>query len=361
MQSTHKIIDIFCTVIDNFGDAGVCWRLVEQLAQRTQHVQLVRLWIDKPDLIDKLCPMPPQNVEVRHWDSQADALETDLHAGDMVIEAFGCNFDHQFVSRRLQAGLPAPVWINLEYLSAESWVEDCHGLPSPITHGVCAGLSKTFVFPGFTERTGGLLFEADLAQRMAQFDRSAWLHNLNPTVDWTNRYIISLFCYPHAPVRQLLHELNARSTQQPTALLVCAGHPAKLVDTILTEHPKLGAQPNLHIETLPFMPQVEFDHLLWASDFNCVRGEDSIVRAVAANKPLLWHIYPQDDDAHHAKLDAFLDTLGLDTTQDAQRIWNGIHPTLNSSTQLLHTHTISTGVHQQLLQRALVDYLLDLF
>ena len=35
--------DLFCRVVDNFGDVGVCWRLAADLAQRGEQV---RLWID---------------------------------------------------------------------------------------------------------------------------------------------------------------------------------------------------------------------------------------------------------------------------------------------------------------------------
>ncbi|MEO7887531.1 MAG: elongation factor P maturation arginine rhamnosyltransferase EarP, partial [Polaromonas sp.] len=35
--------DIFCKVIDNFGDIGVCWRLAADLASRGHKV---RLWVD---------------------------------------------------------------------------------------------------------------------------------------------------------------------------------------------------------------------------------------------------------------------------------------------------------------------------
>lgn len=367
-HSTQPLtIDIFCTVIDNYGDAGVCWRLVQQLAQREQQVQRVRLWTDSPELIARLCPAPPDTVEVLHWDSRSDTLATELYAGDMVIEAFGCNFDHRFVARRLQAGLPPPQWVNLEYLSAESWVQDCHGLPSPIMHGVCAGLQKTFVFPGFSPRTGGLLLESNLPQRMAHFDRLTWLRQLNPDVDWRGRYIVSLFCYPHAPVQQLLAELLTRADQQPVALLVCAGHPTRLVQSLLKEQPVLrkNMQSRLHIEYLPFMPQAEFDHLLWAGDFNCVRGEDSIVRAVAAGKPFLWHIYPQDDGAHTAKLAAFLAVTGMQQTHNAHRLWNSISDSDSNSsdscnTQLLHTHAVGSEVLTGLFSRSLVDCLLSI-
>jgi uncharacterized repeat protein (TIGR03837 family) len=57
---------------------------------------------------------------------------------------------------------------------------------------------------------------------------------------------------------------------------------------------------------LPFVPQNDFDALLWACDVNFVRGEDSFVRAQWAAKPFVWHIYPQSENAHHVKLDAFL-------------------------------------------------------
>ena len=59
--------------------------------------------------------------------------------------------------------------------------------------------------------------------------------------------------------------------------------------------------------------------LLQGHDLLFVRGEDSFVRALWAGRPFLWHIYPQDDEAHIAKLDDFLDhylaTLPADAAQ----------------------------------------------
>ena len=73
------------------------------------------------------------------------------------------------------------------------------------------------------------------------------------------------------------------------------------------------------------LTQVDFDHLLWACDLNFVRGEDSLVRALWAGQPLVWHIYPQHDDAHHAKLEAFLDWLQAPASLRVfHRAWNGI-------------------------------------
>ena len=65
--------------------------------------------------------------------------------------------------------------------------------------------------------------------------------------------------------------------------------------------------------------------MLWACDLNLVRGEDSLVRALWAGQPFVWHIYPQHDNAHHAKLDAFLDWL--DAPESLRRFhhaWNGM-------------------------------------
>ena len=67
--------------------------------------------------------------------------------------------------------------------------------------------------------------------------------------------------------------------------------------------------------------------MLWACDLNLVRGEDSLVRALWAGQPLVWHIYPQHDDAHHDKLHAFLDWLQAPASLRAfHHAWNGMAP-----------------------------------
>ena len=46
--------DIFCTVVDNFGDIGVTWRLARQLV--AEHDLAVRLWVDDLGAFVRLCP-----------------------------------------------------------------------------------------------------------------------------------------------------------------------------------------------------------------------------------------------------------------------------------------------------------------
>ena len=73
------------------------------------------------------------------------------------------------------------------------------------------------------------------------------------------------------------------------------------------------------------MPRPDYDRLLAACDLNFVRGEDSFVRSQWAALPFVWHIYPQDEDAHHVKLEAFMDRycqgLSADAAQALRVFW----------------------------------------
>jgi uncharacterized repeat protein (TIGR03837 family) len=99
--------------------------------------------------------------------------------------------------------------------------------------------------------------------------------------------------------------------EQPTHLLVPEGRIiADLqhwlgVDQLVAG--ELHSRGGLTVQVIPFLNQADYDRLLWSCDFNAVRGEDSFVRAQWAGRPLLWHIYPQQDEAHLHKLEAFLE------------------------------------------------------
>ncbi len=318
--------DIFCEVIDNFGDIGVCWRLSADLAARGEQV---RLWVDDPSALAWMAPQGCPGVEVRQW---ARPLEVgDLPPSDVWIEAFGCTIAPEFVAacaHQMGANGLKPLWINLEYLSAESYVERCHALPSLVRDGPAQGRQKWFFYPGFTARTGGLLREADLAQRQAAFDAQAWLRAHGVPDRRPSERIISLFCYEPPALQALLEQLAQADT--PTRLLVTAGRATRAVQSALLDKKWLQrlfhGREQLLISYLPALEQRDFDHLLWACDANLVRGEDSLVRAIWAGKPFVWQIYPQDDAAHHAKLVAFLDrTQAPASVRQFHRVWNGLH------------------------------------
>ena len=334
--------DIFCRVIDNFGDIGICWRLCSDLAARGH---TVRLWVDDASALQWMAPGATHGtgagVQVRSWsDSQDTVRLRTLPPADVWIEGFGCEIAPDFIAARAALtssrglnGIKIPTWINLEYLSAESYVERCHGLPSPVMHGPAQGWTKHFFYPGFTPHTGGLLREPDLLQRQADFaqpgQREQWLAQRG--IDWHGERLVSLFCYEPKALPDLLHELNAG--ELPTLLLVTAGRAHDAVQALAARY------PHLRMVYLPPLSQREFDHLLWACDLNCVRGEDSVIRAIWAGKALLWQIYPQHDAAHHEKLDAFLAMLGADDTlKQGHYAWNDIASGSTNGSPLRLTH-----------------------
>ena len=323
--------DIFCAVVDNFGDIGVTWRLARQL-QREGHGK-VRLWVDDLASFARICPgldpaQEAQWVEGIHIQRWHDALPANAVPARVVIEAFACALPAPFIARMAEQS-PPPCWINLEYLSAEAWVEDCHGLASPQRVG-SQSLDKYFFFPGFTPRTGGLLCERGLIA-----ERDAWQQDdtglatywaslgLPPKREGELR--VSLFTYESAALRSLVQRWSQSAT--PVTLLLPLGRAledvltgAGLADAIPTAQAgDLLQTGSLCIKLLPMTDQAGYDRLLWSCDLNLVRGEDSFVRAQWAGRPFLWHIYPQDDEAHIAKLDDFLDhylaTLPADAAQ----------------------------------------------
>ncbi len=333
--------DVFCRVIDNFGDIGVTWRLVRQL--HSEYDWIVRLWVDdlscfqrlEPDL--QLCDQQQfDGIEIIHW-----TADTDLTPSPIAISMFSCDLPERYIAALHQH--PA-LWINLEYLSAEDWVENCHALPSLRADG----LASHFFFPGFTDHTGGLIREAHLIERRDawQADReiqqrflqdlgvsrsSIRIWNLNkdeaschstpshittflgaPHAEQSHAALISLFCYPDINYLALISAFQ--HSDQARVLLVPEGICPAL---------NAGHYGNLHVERIPFLPQREYDKVLWTADLNFVRGEDSVVRAIWAGKPLVWQIYPQTEDTHLIKLQAWLARATLPSTaQTLVRRWN---------------------------------------
>lgn len=355
-MTTPPTLDLFCRVVDNYGDIGVCWRLARQLA--AEHGVAVRLWVDDLTSFSRICAAVDtaadeqslQGVSVRRWHPLMGA--PDEGVADMVIEAFGCELPTAYLAA-MAARVTAPAWINLEYLSAEDWVAGCHGLPSPHPQ---LPLTKYFFFPGFDAGTGGLLHEAGLEARRAAFaadpaQQAAFLASLgvHPA---PGDCLMSLFCYPAAPVAALLDAL--RDDPRPSRMLA----PEGVAATALAGWAGRALAPsesvrhgNLTLQAVPFLDQPDYDRLLWCCDFNFVRGEDSMVRAQWAQKPFVWHIYPQREDAHRIKLDAFLarflDGLAPDAAyacRAAWHAWNGdgdlraSWPAFRDALPALHAH-----------------------
>jgi len=326
--------DIFCRVVDNYGDVGVAWRLARCLAR--EHGKRVRLYLDDLTVLARLRPDADpardaqriDSVEIRLWDERLDAGGPlpDGEIADVVVETFGCDTPGPYVLA-MAARHPHPRWINLEYLSAEAWVEGSHALPSP--HPRLAPLTRHFFFPGFTARTGGLLRESDLIDRRDAFQadratQAAFWRSLAGAVPPEGALKVSLFGYLGAPYEALLEAMKHHGG--PVWVVAPEGVASAAVAGWCHGKPH-GERGAVEAFAVPFLDQDRYDELLWACDLNFVRGEDSFVRAQWAARPFVWHIYPTDDGAHWVKLAAFLAryTAGMDRDHAAclTALWEG--------------------------------------
>lgn len=319
--------DIFCKVVDNYGDVGVCWRLARQLV--AEHGVSVRLLLDDLEALATIWPefnaglgeQTVAGVTVLHWSANLDW--SSVGVADVVVEGFACALPEPYVqamrAQKASSGASAR-WVNLEYLSAEDWVEGCHLLSSP----QAGGLVKTFFFPGFTDRTGGLLRE-QTRRRTASAEKYYGAQS--------DALKISVFGYDDMPLKQWLPCLV--HAPQAMVLAVTSGKASAAMRAAWQELGYDGEQQGaLTLRYLPMLTQLDFDELLQVSDLNFVRGEDSLVRAIWAERPLTWQIYPQDDGVHMDKLAAFSARCGslIDSSEQGdvraafanwQMAWNG--------------------------------------
>lgn len=312
--------DIFSAVVDNYGDIGVCWRLARQLV--AEHDLKVRLWTDdlisfqkiNPEIDPRLPVQVSRGVEIRQWAESNLAVEP----ADVVIEAFACRLPATYETAMAESGR-RHAWVNLEYLSAEEWVDSHHGIPSPHPR---LPLTKFFFFPGFTPSTGGLLVEKGLADRRGPFQADPrqlndfWRGLGLPAPEW-EEIRISLFCYDNNSALALFAAWAKAAS--PVTCLVPEGVATKQISAFFgPSYPGAGnlfKKGSLIVRVLPFLEQDNYDKLLWACNFNFVRGEDSFVRAQWAARPMAWQIYPQEAGAHWPKLKAFLDRYCADLPQ----------------------------------------------
>ncbi len=324
--------DIFCRVVDNFGDIGVCWRLSRQLSGRGG---TVRLWVDDLLSLQALCPQVEaeaaiqhvEGVEVCRWSGVLPAVTP----AQVVIEGFGCGLPEAYIEAMVSRS-PRTLWITLEYLSAEPWVSGHHGLPSPHPRWP---LERYFFFPGFVSGTGGVLREAGLSARRAAFNddgrRQLWaeLGFEPPDPEAT---VVSLFAYENAPVAALLAAWECG--QELTIVAIPEGRIVEPLQAWLgIKSSGVGRsfrRGQLEVRMVPFVSQSRYDHLLWACDCNLVRGEDSFVRAQWAGRPMIWQAYPQQDRAHWPKLEAFLDLYCAGLQQAAAAALRGMWLAWNS-------------------------------
>jgi uncharacterized repeat protein (TIGR03837 family) len=284
---SHRFtVDVFCRVIDNFGDAGVCLRLARALV--VQHGCTVRLWCDDVALLARFEPVPPEGLRFHDW-----ALQDEAQPAQGVVCGFGCTLNDGYLNKLL-AIKPQPAYLHLEYLSAEPWVEGTHGLMS--VHPRLLSRQR-FCNPGFNAHTGGLLHEA------AAFDEAQALATLAAWGAPVPQQALRVFAFGYLTPSWAVFIQAAKASEQAIHWVLPQGAAGEALWQALQ-----GTA--LHTFTrLPYVSQAQFDAALRSCQAAWVRGEDSAVTALFAGVPMLWQLYPQDDGAEKTKTAAYVDTV----------------------------------------------------
>jgi uncharacterized repeat protein (TIGR03837 family) len=203
-----------------------------------------------------------------------------------------------------------------------------------------------------------LLREAGLLERRREFQQDgeaqrAFLQGLGVERESGAR-LISLFAYENDGLASWFDALATDA--RPSHVLVPESRILADVERwVGIDGLKAGAvhrRGALTVQVLPFVRQDEYDQLLWCCDFNAVRGEDSFVRAQWAGRPLLWHIYQQEEDVHLEKLEAFLRLYTEGLPEAAEKAISGLWRAWNAGQGVAEHWSVACEQHQVLAEHA---------
>ena len=306
-----KTLDIFCEIIDNYGDIGVVYRTAKEL-QKIFPESKIRVFLNRLDEFKKInsqvLDLPSQNIdgiEYITFDYLRDNANKLLTA-QVIIEAFGCQIPEEYIEIAYDN---SELLINLEYLSAEDWIEDFHLQSSPLGRGK---LKKVFFMPGFTEKSGGVIADSNYLERIQRVLENKEFYEkkyLSDIEDRENKIVGTLFSY-EKNFTPLLEDL--KKLDKDVVILAMGEKTQDSLRKILKNFSIEDFRNSLkygkiEIKFLNFLNQEEYEELINIVDFNFVRGEDSFIRAVLTGKPYMWHIYCQEEYAHMDKIEGFLD------------------------------------------------------
>lgn len=301
-------IDIFCEIIDNFGDIGVVYRISKELKKIFQNVR-IRIVLNRLEEF-KAINKKVKDVDYQEIDGLICVTEKyvkenmeSFGVSDVFIEAFGCNVPEEYVKAAKEN---SKLWINLEYLSGEKWIEDFHLCESLIDSKT---LKKIFFMPGFSEKSGGVIIDSGFLERMkfGKENRDEVFKKYFKDFDLKDKFIGTVFSY-EKNFENLLETL--KNYEKETVLLLMGEKTQKSFSEILKKNltedygniVKYGKITMIYSD---FFSQEEYEEIISASDFNFTRGEDSFVRGIILGKPFMWHIYLQEEKAHMDKIKAF--------------------------------------------------------
>lgn len=307
-----KTLDIFCEIIDNYGDIGVVYRVAKELQKSFENRVKIRVFLNRIDEFMKINSNVKDSgfqeidgivyVTFQYLKENINNFET----SDVIIEAFGCNIPEEYMEKAYEG---STLMINLEYLSAEDWIEDFHLQSSPLGKGK---LKKYFFMPGFTEKSGGVIADSNYINRMEKVNSNREEYEkkyLSMIENIDSKLVGTVFSYEKnfEPLFRDLKEID-----RDVVLLALGEKTQNSIKEFLKKNSvevfgnyiKYG---KIEVVFYDFLNQEEYEELINTVDFNFVRGEDSFIRAVLTGKPYLWHIYCQDEFVHMDKLEGFLD------------------------------------------------------
>ena len=280
-------MDIFCQVIDNYGDVGVAYRLAREF-KRVYPNKKLRFVINKTEELNLI--MKSNDVEVIAYKDISKIEDS----ADLIIETFACEIPKEYMDKALKN---SKLIINLEYFSAEKWVDDFH-LQESFLGG---NLKKYFFIPGLSEKSGGILLDNEFLERKKKVEANKEYYLEKFGIKEKYDLIGSVFSYKKN-FDSLIEEL--KKLDKKVILLILS---EKTQKNFIKYFDNGNNYDKIKFVKLPFFTYDKYEELLALCDFNLVRGEDSFVRALLLGKPFLWHIYPQDENTHIKKLESFLE------------------------------------------------------
>jgi uncharacterized repeat protein (TIGR03837 family) len=305
-------------VVDNYGDIGVVYRFAR--AFRHAHPETrIRVFIDNLVTFNAInCCIDTTKTVQEHesiiyinTSSLDETLLDTLGTADVIIEAFACFPPDKYMKR---AFYDSTLLINLEHLSAEPWVEEYHCKESLLPEGT---LRKFYFMPGFTKNTGGLLLDTICSPNTCTDAEKIQQINALLPGDYSiepcdNMLVGTVFTYRRGMLRLIQ---DCLSIGTPVCLLVFGEKSIESIRYAVQDYTTMSEKPhrlviqNCTIITMPFLSQITYDTLLTYTDFNIVRGEDSLVRAILAGKPFIWNAYLQDNQYHLVKVRALCEMM----------------------------------------------------
>lgn len=318
-------ITVLCKVVDNFGDIGVVFRLCRALSElkKNLEIRLVVSNLDSFAKISKGIDSTKTFQEFRGWkvfDWNDNALckkEFSKNPPEFILECFQCGRPEWLEELLFSPQFNLNVQIvNVEYLTAESWADDFHLLKSGTRS---AKIKKINFMPGFTKKTGGLILDKNFMCCLSEkkFALNLVKQNLDKKIlseDFSDSFKILIFSYPKN-FDFLASAIKEFSFLKKIIVFVASGAGADSAKISLKKF-------KVDFICLPFMQQEVWDAFLSLMDFSFVRGEDSFSRCCLFGNPFIWNIYPQEEEFHIVKLNAFLQKIKIPQIEKFSFLYN---------------------------------------